>query len=137
MVVAALLVLIAGHPIREYLSTRTWKGALAGLGAGLLEGVAKPFEFFLNTISYIRLGVLLITTTLLGSLVAAVLSLGALGLLLAAFLNVAVISLEGVIVYIQDMRLQLYEWLSQFYSGTGTPFVPLLSKGDHFTMSWV
>jgi V/A-type H+-transporting ATPase subunit I len=136
VIVVALSVLVAGHPIREYLSTRTLKGALTGLGAGLLEGVAKPFEFFLNTISYIRLGVLLITTTLLGSLVAGVLSLGVLGLLLAVFLNIAVISLEGVIVYIQDMRLQLYEWLSQFYAGTGTPFIPLVSRGEHFTVSW-
>jgi len=136
VIVVALSVLIAGHPIREYLSTRTLKGALTGLGAGLLEGVAKPFEFFLNTISYIRLGVLLITTTLLGSLVAGVLSLGVLGLLLAVFLNVAVISLEGVIVYIQDMRLQLYEWLSQFYAGTGTPFIPLVTNGDHFKITW-
>jgi V/A-type H+-transporting ATPase subunit I len=137
MILVALLVLVAGHPIREYLSTRTVKGAVAGLGAGLLEGVAKPFEFFLNTISYIRLGVLLITTTLLGSLVAGVLSFGVLGAVIAVFLNIAVISLEGVIVYIQDMRLQLYEWLSQFYAGTGTPFVPLLSKGDHFSLTWI
>jgi len=47
-----------------------------------------------------------------------------------------VISLEGVIVYIQDMRLQLYEWLSQFYAGTGTAFIPLLSRGEHFTVRW-
>jgi vacuolar-type H+-ATPase subunit I/STV1 len=134
---ATLLVLIAGEPIREYLSTRRWKSAVKGLGAGLFQAVAKPFEFFMNTISYIRLGVLLVTTTLLGSLVADVLSSGAAGALIAVFLNVAVISLEGVIVYIQDMRLQLYEWFSQFYAGTGTPFVPLISKGDHFTLSWV
>jgi hypothetical protein len=44
------------------------------LGAGPLEAVAKPFEFFMNTLGYIRLGVLLITTRLLGSLVAGVLS---------------------------------------------------------------
>jgi V/A-type H+-transporting ATPase subunit I len=133
----ALLVLIAGHPIRDYLTTRTLKGAVRGLGAGLLEGVAKPFEFFLNTISYIRLGVLLVTTTLLGSLVAGVLSYGILGVLIAVFLNIAVIALEGVVVYIQDMRLQLYEWFSRFYAGTGTPFTPLVSKGAHFTVSWL
>jgi V/A-type H+/Na+-transporting ATPase subunit I len=137
VIAATLLFLIAGHPVRDYLSARTLKSAERGLGEGLLEAVAKPFEFFLNTISYIRLGVLLITTTLLGSLVAGVLSYGAVGVVLAALLNVAVISLEGVIVYIQDMRLQLYEWLSQFYAGTGTPFLPLSSHGDHFTLTWL
>ena len=137
VVVTALLILIAGHPVRDYLATRTAKGAVRGLGAGLLEGVAKPFEFFLNTISYVRLGVLLITTTLLGSLVAGVLTYGILGVLVAVFLNLAIIALEGVVVYIQDMRLQLYEWLSRFYAGTGTPFIPLVSRGDHFTVGWL
>ena len=136
VIVATLLFLIAGHPIRDYLSARTLRSAERGLGEGLLEAVAKPFEFFLNTISYIRLGVLLITTTLLGSLVAGVLSYGAVGVVVAALLNVAVITLEGVIVYVQDMRLQLYEWLSQFYAGTGTPFVPLVSGGTHFSAGW-
>ena len=136
VVAATILILIVGHPIRDYLSIRTWKSAVRGLGGGLLEAVTKPFEFFLNTISYVRLGVLLITTTLLGSLVAGVLSEGQLGLLIAAFLNVAVITLEGAIVYVQDMRLQLYEWLSRFYAGTGTPFVPLISGGSHFRINW-
>lgn len=136
VIVATVFFLIAGHPIREFLSTHSFKEAARGLGAGLVEAVAKPFEFFMNTLSYVRLGVLLITTTLLGSLVAGVLSYGVVGLLLAVFLNLAVITLEGIIVYIQDMRLQLYEWFSQFYAGTGTPFVPLVSRGDHFTISW-
>ncbi len=136
VVTAALLVLIAGEPAREYLSTRSWRRAALGLGSGLFQAAAKPFEFFSNTISYIRLGVLLITTTLLGSLVADVLYAGVAGEVLAIFLNVAVISLEGVIVYVQDMRLQLYEWLSRFYSGTGTSFVPLVSGGSHFMAVW-
>jgi V/A-type H+/Na+-transporting ATPase subunit I len=136
VIIAAILLLIAGHPIRDYVPTHSLRSAVRGLGDGLVEAVAKPFEFFLNTISYIRLGVLLITTTLLGSLVAGVLSYGVVGVVVAALLNVAVITLEGVIVYIQDMRLQLYEWLSQFYAGTGTPFAPLVSRGDHFTVSW-
>ncbi len=136
VIAGALLVLVVGEPIREYLSTRTWRKAARGLGTGVFEALAKPFEFFLNTISYIRLGVLLITTTLLGSLVAGVLSAGLVGVLLAVFLNIAVISLEGVIVYVQDMRLQLYEWLQRFYAGTGTPFVPLISGGGHFRAVW-
>jgi V/A-type H+/Na+-transporting ATPase subunit I len=73
----------------------------------------------------------------LGSLVAGVLSHGIVGVVVAALLNIAVITLEGVIVYIQDMRLQLYEWLSKFYAGTGTPFAPLVSRGDRFTVTWL
>ncbi len=136
VIAATIFLVIVGHPIRDYVSTRSLTSAARGLGAGLLEAVTKPFEFFLNTISYIRLGVLLVTTTLLGSLVAGVLSFGVLGILIATLLNVAVISLEGVIVYVQDMRLMLYEWFSPFFAGTGTPFIPLISGGNHFKVNW-
>ena len=101
-----------------------------------MEAAIKPVEFFINTLSYVRLGVLLITTTLLASLVAGTLSVGLSGLFLAIFLNVMIIALEGVIVYVQDMRLHLYEWFSQFYSGTGVPFAPLASGGPHFRLAW-
>ena len=85
--------------------------------------------------SYVRLGVLLITTYVLGSLVAGVLAFGILGGLLAAFLNILVIAMEGLIVYIQDMRLHLYEWLSKFYIGTGIPFRPIKSGGEFCRLS--
>jgi V/A-type H+/Na+-transporting ATPase subunit I len=136
VIAATLVFLVLGHPVGEYAATHRFKPALRAFGAGLIDAVAKPFEFFVNTLSYVRLGVLLVTTTLLGSLVAGAISYGAVGVLIAAFLNVAVISLEGVIVYIQDMRLQLYEWLSQFFVGGGTPFVPLISSGVHFSINW-
>jgi V/A-type H+-transporting ATPase subunit I len=136
VVAATLFFLVIGHPIREYQSTRNLRRAADAAVSGLADALAKPFEFFINTISYIRLGVLLITTTLLGSLVAGLMSEGIVGVLAAAFVNVAVIGLEGVIVYIQDMRLQLYEWFSQFYSGNGTPFAGLISGGGRFRVRW-
>lgn len=135
-IAGAMLALLLGEPAREYATSRSLWRAVKALGSGVVEAVAKPFEFFMNTVSYVRLGVLLITTTLLGSLVADVMAAGPIGLLLAVLLNVGVISLEGVIVYVQDMRLHLYEWLSRFYAGTGTPFVPLVSRGLHFSLRW-
>ncbi len=136
VIAATLVFLVLGHPVGEYAVTHRLRPALKAFGAGLIDAVAKPFEFFVNTLSYVRLGVLLVTTTLLGSLVAGVISYGVIGVLTAAFLNVAVISLEGLIVYIQDMRLQLYEWMSQFFVGGGTPFVPMISGGVHFSVNW-
>ena len=132
-----LALLVAGHPLGEYAATKSASRAVRALGSGLVDGLAKPFEFFVNTLSYMRLGVLLVTTTLLGSLVAGVMEQGVLGVIIAALINVAVIGLEAVIVYIQDMRLQLYEWFSQFYVGSGTPFEPLVSKGALFSIAWV
>jgi V/A-type H+-transporting ATPase subunit I len=72
----------------------------------------------------------------LETLTADVLKAGTLGIAIGAFLNLCVIGLEGLIVYIQDMRLQLYEWFSQFYAGTGVPFMPLVSGGNRFVVSW-
>ncbi len=135
-VVAATVFLVVGHPIQEYLETHRLRGTLRASGVGVADTLVRLLEFFMNTLSYLRLGVLLITTTLLGSLTAGVLSYGAPGIVVAALLNVAVIGLEGVVVYIQDMRLQLYEWFSSFYSGSGKPFVPLTSGGKHFRMRW-
>lgn len=136
LMLATLAVLVLGHPAEEYEASRSWTRAVRTLGRGLVDALAKPFEFFVNTLSYMRLGVLLVTTTLLGSLVAGVMQRGLVGVLAALFINVAVIGLEGVIVYIQDMRLQLYEWFSQFYVGNGTPFEPLVSKGSSFAIVW-
>ncbi|MDA4118219.1 MAG: hypothetical protein OK455_07735 [Thaumarchaeota archaeon] len=135
-VVAASLVLVIGHPLQEYRAPRRLRHTLRALGVGMADAVAKLLEFFMNTLSYLRLGVLLITTTLLGSLTAGVLLDGIPGVVVAVLLNVAVIGLEGVVVYIQDMRLQLYEWFSSFYEGDGTPFIPLVSGGKHFRMIW-
>ena len=133
-ILGSLFVLSISHPIIAYDSPHKRKDMIRSVGSGLLELVAKPFEFFTNVLSYVRLGVLLITTYVLGSLVAGVLSFGVLGALFAIFLNLMVIAMEGLIVYIQDMRLHLYEWLSKFYIGTGTPFAPLVSKGKHFSI---
>ncbi len=136
LIIAATICLLAGHPAREYLETRKLGSAVKAVGVGLADVVVKFLEFFMNTLSYIRLGVLLITTTLLGSLAAGMLAYGIPGIVAAALLNLAVIGLEGVVVYIQDMRLQLYEWFSSFYSGSGEPFVPLVSGGKHFRIDW-
>ncbi len=134
-ILASLVVLIVSHPLIEYRSSRSVEKSIKSVGLGLLEGVTKPFEFFTNVLSYVRLGVLLVTTYVLGSLVAGVLAFGVLGGLLAAFLNMVVIAMEGLIVYVQDMRLHLYEWLSKFYIGSGVAFTPLISSGESFKIT--
>ena len=134
--VASIIVVAFGRPLFLFASTRSPGAASRATASGLVEGLARPVELFVNTVSYVRLGVLMITTTILGSLVADVLSAGVVGYILAGFLNLAIIALEGVIVYVQDMRLQLYEWFSEFYTGSGRPFVPLVSGGPSFSLAF-
>jgi vacuolar-type H+-ATPase subunit I/STV1 len=139
VVISSLAVLIAGRPIVRYRTARTrrFHKALKSLESSATEAISRPFEFFMNTISYVRLGVLLISTTLLSSLLAGFLSFGIIGIGLATFSNIAVMSLEGIILYIQDMRLHLYEWLPKFYSGSGTSFTPFVKSGDSFQIDFL
>ena len=106
------------------------------MALGFLDGLVKPFEFFTNTVSYLRLGILLVLGTILVTLSTEALRMGILGIVAGVLGNVAVMAIEAVMVYIQDLRLHVYEWLSNFYSGSGTPFEPLTSSGLSFTVHW-
>ena len=131
----SFLTLILGRPL-AYLG-RTKNQVVEALGEGLLEAMLRPIEFLANTISYARLGIFLIIGTIMGSLANRVLELGILGIPLAAVFHIGQMAIEGLIVYIQDLRLHLYEWLSKFYLGLGIPFTPLVSRGDIFEIKWV
>jgi V/A-type H+-transporting ATPase subunit I len=41
------------------------------------------------------------------------------------FANVLIIGLEGLIVFIQALRLQFYELFSKYYTGDGVEFIPV------------
>ncbi len=138
VILVSLAVLVAGPSVLAYRSARVRPGrkALRALREGLLRGLSRPSEFFLNTVSYIRLAALLITNTLLAVLIAGTLAYGLPGIVLAAVLNVLVMAMEGLIVYLQDMRLHWFEWLPKFYAGTGTAFRPLRVSGERFSVVW-
>jgi len=132
----AMISIILGRTYLNYRSeTGRWRIAESA-GLGLLEGIVKPFEFFTNTISYLRLGILAILGTILTTLAAETLGFGFIGFAVAAFANLGIIAIEAFMVYVQDLRLHVYEWLSNFYSGSGIPFEPLMSKGLVFSVKW-
>ena len=137
IVVVSFAVLISGRAIVQGLRPRPRQGIVTALAEGLLDGLLRPIEFLANTISYVRLGVLLILGQLLGAVVGRALELGALGIPLVVVANMGVMALEGLIVYIQDMRLHLYEWFSKFYFGLGIPFDPLVSVGRGVEIRWL
>jgi V/A-type H+/Na+-transporting ATPase subunit I len=94
-----------------------------------------------NTISYSRIlalfmahwALLLVTYTVAGLIALGVGGVG--GLVLSAviivFGNVAVLALEGLIVFIHTLRLHFYEWFSKFYAGAGTEFKPFKQNYSH------
>ncbi|MFQ5970288.1 MAG: V-type ATPase 116kDa subunit family protein [Nitrososphaerales archaeon] len=95
------------------------------LKQGITDVSFRSFEFFTNTLSYLRLGILLMMHSILMVLVNGAWTLGFLGLPLIVLGNILVIVLEGFVVYIQDLRLHYYEWFTKFYEGGGIPFTYL------------
>jgi V/A-type H+-transporting ATPase subunit I len=136
ILIASFVTLIFGRPL-VFLSRRASPRKIGeALATGLLEAFLRPLEFLANTVSYVRLGVLLLLHAVTGSVIGGLLALGALGVPIFLVVNLALMAIEGFIVYIQDLRLHLYEWFSKFYLGFGTPFVPFLSSGPTANVSW-
>lgn len=121
-------VLAKGHGEKE--------GPLMGLIFGIVEFLLKLVEFLANTISYARLGILLLVHTALMLAVTMALNLGPMGLPVWIIGNLGVIALEGLIVYIQDIRLHLYEWFTKFYEGTGQPFTKIAPDTTYVNIKW-
>ena len=50
--------------------------------------------------------------------------------------NLGVMALEGLIVYIQDIRLHLYEWFTKFYEGAGMSFTKIVPQTMYIKIKW-
>lgn len=130
----SLAVLVFGRVVAAAYFDRRNTHALALIEQGVVEALVRPAELFIHTVSYIRLGILLLVGSVLGELLGGLFAFGPVGVALAVPGNLAVIAIEALIVYVQDLRLNVYEWFSKFYSGVGKPFVPLVSSGNTFTV---
>jgi V/A-type H+-transporting ATPase subunit I len=99
---------------------------------GAIEVVDDTVRYVANTISFIRIAAFALAHA---GLFIAVFSLAdTLGALRGGGLwywltivlgNVVIILLEGLVVSIQIIRLEYYEFLSKFFHGGGAPFSPL------------
>ncbi|MGZ5549583.1 MAG: hypothetical protein ACXW07_02165 [Nitrososphaeraceae archaeon] len=99
-------------------------------------------ELFANTISYTRIGImLLVHVALMGTAnngVEFFFSSGnfAVGIVVAILGNLGVMMIEGLLVYIQALRLHLYEWFTKFYDGSGVPFKKLVPEMLYTSIIW-
>jgi V/A-type H+-transporting ATPase subunit I len=89
--------------------------------------LGKTVESLAHTISYARLGImLLVHAALLLTVNNAFVSLGgsASGGAMAMIIggNLGIMMIEGLIVYIQSLRLHLYEFFTKWYEGGAQPF---------------
>ncbi len=88
-------------------------------------------EFLANTISYSRLAILFLVHIVLMKTLNATVTMGAISLPLLIFGNLGIMALEGLIVYIQSLRLHVYEWFTKFYLGNGTRFKGITDSLTH------
>lgn len=96
-------------------------------------GVAEIIlSMFTNTLSFIRIGAFALNHAglfLAFSLLASMIRSSAGSILVYILGNVVIIALEGLIVFIQGLRLEYYELFSRYYEGAGIPFQPIKLEG--------
>ena len=99
-------------------------------------------ELFANTISYTRIGIMLLVHVALMSTtnggVEFFMSEGNLGVAIGLLFlgNIGVMMMEGLLVYIQALRLHLYEWFTKFYEGSGTSFRKIVPEMLYTSIIW-
>ncbi len=113
-----------------------------GAAAVIMEVLlGKTIEALAHTISYARIGImLLVHAALLLTVNNAFHSLGgvesgaALALLIGG--NIGIMIIEGLIVYIQSLRLHLYEFFTKWYDGGAPAFSSLVPETVYNRLSW-
>jgi V/A-type H+-transporting ATPase subunit I len=103
--------------------------------------LGKTIECLAHTISYARIGImLLVHAALLLTVNQAYESLGGLdspgSLVLIVGGQLGIMMIEGLIVYIQSLRLHLYEFFTKWYDGGSQPFKQLVPEMVYNKYSW-
>ena len=101
-----------------------------GVGSYIISGLVELIEvistYLSNTVSFIRVGAFALSHAVLDFLILTLTQLcgGVGGILVLVAGNVIIVVLEGMIVAIQVIRLQYYEFFSKFFHETGREFRP-------------
>ncbi|WP_040212622.1 V-type ATP synthase subunit I [Clostridium polynesiense] len=99
-------------------------------GFEILETLLSMFS---NTLSFIRVGAFALNHVGLFVAFAAMahmMNSGVGSVFMYILGNIIIIGLEGLIVFIQGLRLQYYELFSKYYEGSGVPFNPVALERD-------
>ncbi|MGL6293252.1 V-type ATPase 116kDa subunit family protein, partial [Eubacterium aggregans] len=140
-VVAAVLVVLVlfREPIANTIRHRKLYDSTAGdyyveAGFGLFEMLLGMLS---NTLSFIRVGAFALTHVGLFmsfETLAEMVGGGFGGIVVLILGNILIIVLEGLIDFIQCLRLQFYELFSKYYTGDGEEFVPLNTEIQNETI---
>jgi len=135
-IVLPLLILFFREPIYNIIAGKSLKPD-SGIGEYLMESFVEMMEtattFLANTVSFVRVSAfalshvgLSIAVFTIADSVRHLTGGAALSLLVIVLGNAVIIILEGLIVAIQTMRLEYYEFFSKFFEGGGEKFDPFV-----------
>ncbi len=138
VVFISMIILVTGEGIAIMAGKFQGESAGSAFANGGIEVFEKISKFLANTISYVRLAIMLLVHASLlmvtNMLLAYPLYISAVPIVI---FNILIIAFEVLIVYIQDLRLHIYEFFSKFYQGTGTPFRKIFPDRARIRVNWL
>jgi V/A-type H+-transporting ATPase subunit I len=138
VLVPSMIVLLAGKSVAVAAGKLKDGSVLGAVSNGGLEVFERISQFMSNTISYVRLAVMLLVHAALLLIINLMQPWSNPALIIPwAILNLLILSFEAFIVYVQDLRLHLYEFFTKFYSGTGKPFRKILPDRARIRINWL
>ena len=136
VIIATVVIMIIGGIKEEKHLKAHGKDEGGGLVGIIVEVImVRIIEMLSNTISYSRLGImLLVHSALLVTVNNSFEHGGGYAVLIGG--NIGIMLIEGLIVYIQTIRLHLYEWFPKWYVGEGTEFKKIVPKMLYSNFVW-
>ncbi len=130
-------VLFGGRAVAVKMGKVSGESVASALSNGGLEVFERISQFLSNTISYVRLAIMLLVHAVLLLIVNNYTPItNPLMIPIWVVLNCLIISFEAFVVYVQDLRLHIYEFFTKFYRGTGTPFRKILPDRVRVEIKW-
>ena len=138
VLVPSMLVLLAGKAVAIGAGKLKDGSVVGALSNGGLEVFERITQFMSNTISYVRLAVMLLVHAAL-LLIINLMQPWSHPVYIAPWivLNLLILAFEAFIVYVQDLRLHLYEFFTKFYLGKGTPFRKIFPDRVRVRIDWL
>lgn len=136
IIFATVGVMILGGKKEQELAAKHGHDEGGGLMGIVIEVIlVRIIEVLSNVISYTRIGImLLVHAALLVTVNQSYESGGGLAVLIGG--NIGIMLIEGLIVYIQTIRLHLYEWFPKWYRGEGVGFKKLIPDMLYSNLLW-
>ena len=142
VIVLPLLALAIKEPLQYALSKRAGHQPHSdNIFMAFIESTIEAFEavlaYLANTISFVRLAayamshaaILMATFAMAEAMADTPAVGGVLYVIIVIAGNAVALILEGVVVAVQVLRLEYYEFFGKFFSGTGLPFKPFSFLG--------